>query len=509
MTDPRQISVVIAEDEPIILHNIARKVEHCSNCFTVVSKASNGLEVMAFLQKQLPDILITDIEMPGMNGLELIKEMTARFPSVRIIILSGYNNFEYARTAMHYGVKEYLLKPVLQGDLNAILLRMAEEIWQDKKNRERNILSKAVAGEKNDERTPAGFAGKSFLLALITLGNLPSKYVQPHYSVSFSACFEKTDLAACIDSLPSVRHFWLIDEACCQQKFLILYTDREHPCAEHTGRILFNRIKPLMGKLPFHIVMADRPIPYREIWSCAKQLREYTDQTTSLHTQDFRLSTKEKREISLQYKEQKAKTDFLHQMTTIQELTRYISDTLHQYEKDKIPQQYVEHFLVQCYRSLPFLFPVPEENCQEAMNHALSSLQESTDLKQLDAKIGASLSELLLTHSTETNTESLSQKIRQYIDNHYFEEITAETLSKRYGYTPSYINRIFKKDSGATPLQYVTTLRMERAKELLLQDIDIKKIAAATGYEDARYFSRVFKNETGLTPSAWAAQAKK
>lgn len=207
MTDPKQISVVIAEDEPLILNNIAKKVENSAECFKVIHKASNGMEVLEFLKKQLPDILITDIEMPGMNGLQLISEVTACFPSVRIIILSGYNNFEYARAAMHYGVKEYLLKPVVQSDLNNVLSKLEEEIRQSKKNMERNILSKAISDVKNEEMPPACFAGKSFLLSLITLGNLPSKHVQPHYTAFLPSLWKKIDFAVCIDSLTSVRHF--------------------------------------------------------------------------------------------------------------------------------------------------------------------------------------------------------------------------------------------------------------------------------------------------------------
>lgn len=301
----------------------------------------------------------------------------------------------------------------------------------------------------------------------------------------------------------------MIDETCCLQKFLILHTDSENFSARHVNSTIFNYLCPVLGHVPFHVVTADTTISYQEIWSCAKLLREYTNQTTLLHSQDHCLYTPETTGFSLEYKNQKAKIDFLYQITSLPELTKYISDTLRQYDKNRTPQHYAEYFIYQCYRVLPLLFSIEEKSCRQSVNHILSSLHESTDTDQLCEKITASLSELFFNHSSETNTDSLPQKIRQYIDAHYHQEITAETLSRRYGYTPSYINRIFKRDSGTTPLQYVTALRMERAKELLLQDIDIKKIAAATGYEDARYFSRVFKNETGLTPSAWAHQAKR
>ena len=506
MTDPKQITVIIAEDEPVILHNIAKKVENTDGGFRVIRKAANGLEVLALLERQIPDILITDIEMPGMNGLQLIGEVTARYPSVRIVILSGYHNFEYARTAMRYGVKEYLLKPVVQSDLSTVLLKLAAQILQDKKNQERNILSKAISHVGEEAASPACFQGKSFLLSLITLGNLPSRYVQPRYGAVLPALWERIDFDACINDMSCVSHFWIIDEACCQQKFLILHAEGETLPADQINITLYRHLLPVLKQVPFHIVTAAEPISYQDIWTCAKQIREYTTRATLLHTRDHRICAAKPEHFSLDYRKQRARTDFLSQIASPGELIKYLTESLRQSMEEQIPQQYVEEFIHQCYHAIPLLFPVEDRECQASLNRLLSSLHESADMDQLCEDITASLSALFLNHSRETNADSLPQKIRQYIDSHYHLEITAETLSKRYGYTPSYINRIFKKDSGITPLQYVTALRMERAKELLLTDIDIKKIAALTGYEDARYFSRVFKNETGLTPSAWAQQ---
>ena len=101
--------------------------------------------------------------------------------------------------------------------------------------------------------------------------------------------------------------------------------------------------------------------------------------------------------------------------------------------------------------------------------------------------------------------DSLYYQLKHYIEVNYNQKISLDDLSDRYGYTPSYINRLFKKECGISPLQYQTSLRITKAKELLntQADIDIKTIASTIGYEDARYFSRVFKNEVGTTPSEW------
>ena len=91
------------------------------------------------------------------------------------------------------------------------------------------------------------------------------------------------------------------------------------------------------------------------------------------------------------------------------------------------------------------------------------------------------------------------------MEKNYSQQVSMTDLSECFGYTASYINRLFKKEYGTSPIQYQTVLRMSRAKEILLKnpDINIKSVAQSVGYEDSRYFSRIFKNETGMTPSAW------
>ena len=117
--------VLVAEDEPIILDNIVKKVEKASPLIRVSGKAQNGQEALDILRDRTFDILITDIEMPGMSGLELIRQVKELYPDLKVVILSGYSNFEYARTALRYGVEDYLLKPLDQDILAELLSHCA------------------------------------------------------------------------------------------------------------------------------------------------------------------------------------------------------------------------------------------------------------------------------------------------------------------------------------------------------------------------------------------------
>lgn len=499
----KQITVFLAEDEPIILNNIAKKISNTAEYIEVIGKAENGLKTLDFLANHaIPDILITDIEMPSMNGLELIKQVTASYPSIHIIILSGYDNFEYARTALRYGVKEYLLKPVSQDDLSAVLLKLAEEILEEKFHTERNILSKTLSDLQDDMIPSTYFEGKSFVLSLVTLGNLQSKYIPAGYVSNPEQIWNQIDFKDCLSANSNTSHFWIIDESYRMQKFIIIHMDSEVVNIEYLSISLYHYLSDILKDTPFHIVTSDETILYTNIWKTAKQLRQYTKEVVTMCSQTYHLLSPNPEASVWSSKRQQETIDFLAQIDTIKQLTKYMADTLKIHIQNQLPQQYIDNFIYECYRRLPLMFSLDEQACRLAMNTFLSSLYTYRTPDELCDRIKASLKELYLNYSTETNTDSLYEKIRQYIDNNYNLKITAEDLSRRYGYTTSYINRIFKKECGTSPLQYMTMLRMEHAKELLRQHVDIKKIATAVGYEDARYFSRVFKQETGMTPSA-------
>lgn len=125
-------SVVIAEDEALLLENIIKKVAEADVDFEVIGSAQTGIQAYDLVEELNPDVLITDIRMPVMDGLELIKKVRDYHPSIDIIITSGYSEFDYARTAIRYQVCEYLLKPVDVVELKAILMKLREKYLMER-----------------------------------------------------------------------------------------------------------------------------------------------------------------------------------------------------------------------------------------------------------------------------------------------------------------------------------------------------------------------------------------
>jgi len=140
----RKFKVIVADDEKLIAENIARKITRINDRFEVSAVAGTGLEAWDLCMDMLPDVVFSDIKMPELDGIGLIERLHARFPDVLTVIVSGYNDFSYARAAIQYGVTDYLLKPVNPDELAQVLSQM-----------ERMLLSRAGELQPGRGASPA------------------------------------------------------------------------------------------------------------------------------------------------------------------------------------------------------------------------------------------------------------------------------------------------------------------------------------------------------------------
>lgn len=124
----RKFRVIVADDEALIGRNIARNIEKANEAFEVVKIAFDGLEALELTAQLLPDVVFSDIKMPEMDGIELIRRISIEFPEIRTVVISGYNDFEYARDALRHQAVDYLLKPINPNDLQATLCRLEQQL---------------------------------------------------------------------------------------------------------------------------------------------------------------------------------------------------------------------------------------------------------------------------------------------------------------------------------------------------------------------------------------------
>jgi len=149
MEEQGQIRIIVAEDEDLIRGSLVRKIESIDAALKVVGAAQDGREALELARIEQPDLLVTDIRMPVMDGMELIKSMHLYYPRVRKIITSGYADFEYARSALQYNVNEYILKPIAADELKRVLMRLKAQI-----DHERSAFKDSMKGTPSPGANP-------------------------------------------------------------------------------------------------------------------------------------------------------------------------------------------------------------------------------------------------------------------------------------------------------------------------------------------------------------------
>mgnify|MGYP001022761460 CR=1 FL=1 len=142
------IRIVVAEDEELIRNHLVKKIEAAGPDLAVVRAAQDGREALDFVRREPVDLVVTDIRMPMMDGLELIKSLHHHFPRIRTIIATGYADFEYARQALRYDVSEYLLKPVKPAELKQALVRVQTSIEHEQQRAAKNLEGAAGRADR-------------------------------------------------------------------------------------------------------------------------------------------------------------------------------------------------------------------------------------------------------------------------------------------------------------------------------------------------------------------------
>ena len=185
--------LLIVDDEEEVRHGIVKKIDWNRFDFEVIGEAENGREALDIIEENVPDLIITDINMPLMNGIELAAEVKAHYPTVKMVILTGFDDFKFAQAAIKYDVSDYILKPVLPEDLNELLGRLKTQMdseFEEKKDKSKlerhyfdslpilrdNFLTSLIIGnpKKSEIETKMRFfdlniVGSSFAAAVINL----------------------------------------------------------------------------------------------------------------------------------------------------------------------------------------------------------------------------------------------------------------------------------------------------------------------------------------------------
>ncbi|ADL02893.1 response regulator transcription factor [Lacrimispora saccharolytica] len=533
------VKIFLAEDEKIVREGIKNGIPWEKYGFEFAGEAPDGELAYPLILKSKPDILLTDIRMPFMDGLELAEMVKKELPGIRIMFFSGYDDFEYAKRAIRIGAADYLLKPVSSSQLLEALERMSEAIIQERSEKGYKLeFLKQQEERKRMERDR--------LFDTIVSGNLSLQEILlkgREHSLSLSApaynliLFQArashnqeqyTDQEVLFDEMlkeqlegrTEVIPFNRLTEG---YAFLIMgndFKDLEKKSAACSGLLI-----RLVESCPGMEYFGGTGVPVRrlsELKSCfqaasrayaCRYMLEYNQFLTAeaavrLHDDSGSISlegmdmTKLSRDIV---------PNFLKN-GSVPEVKYFLEEYLEACGNNLKSLIFRQYLIMDMYLAVvSFVTQLGFEPEQV--------LKEFGDAETIKPWVGSE--EAAVKYAREILTKAItfrttcSQKkyrlvldrARDYIGSHYLDEdISLNVVASTVNISPNHFSTIFSQEMGITFVEYLTKVRMEAAKELLLKtDLRASEIGYQVGYKDPHYFSYIFKKTHGITPKAFRA----
>lgn len=524
------VRLFVVDDEMDIRKNVIKKINWGENDIQVCGEASNGKEAIELIEDAAPDILIADIRMPIMDGLAMTEHLLNFKPNIKIIILSGYDDFGYAQRALKFGAFDYLLKPCkAQEILDAVI--KAKLAIENEKKRENLLLSAKL---QLNEAIP--LAKENFLAQLIHKEFFDLDYI--------SERFNKLGIALNPNNvIASVIHIFNLSD-CFKNSLGDSFSQTKYEIKNIISKTISSCcICEVFEDLDDIIVILNEPNTVRLLPimnTLNEKLREYLHTDISIGVgrnygdiTNINLSFNEAKEavkagfffgsnlvicfddieniyksgISYPIQAEKNLLECLGLNNSEEDLKMYFVDFFSSLNVGNIPKDYIIKASISLLLSVYKHCVERNIDTDSIFGPGLSYLDEIYSLNNIDqlkAKIWNMLSNISKELSSKKSTNKVITMATKYIKENYKNDISLESIAHNVYVTPSYLSMLFKSTLGINFVGYLNKIRIEKACELL-KDMRYKtyEIAEIVGYKDEKYFSFVFKKVTGLPPSQY------
>lgn len=484
--------VMIVDDEPTALNHIKTILEKRCPDFEVTAMAMNGQEALEKAEKDVPDVVVADISMPVLDGIGLISELKERYPQVRTVLVSGYQEFEYAKSALKYGVEDYFLKPLVPSEIQERFEKISKRLREDYYQRRNECIRKIGRGVHVEEKMlHRYFPSERYYGAIVRTGGLPSRFSGNYGPEVFSDLHEmifvygrdeKEALYICPEELFDKKDYRVTME----RKIRKEYTDASYVT----------------------LVIAGEPFPPEEMSSKIKQFYRVLDRHTVL-CKSQTLVLEELLEESAT--EDRFDTDLLTELDYYASHQQYdrmrkeIRKKLEDWNEQMRPQLWVEGMIRQIFcilqrydaefdysNEFEFLLDDIFLNAE-----SIPGLEENIWEILFRARKNDNLTE------KKVNSQESFDVIKDYMNKHMAESLSLQSVSRELGVSQTYLSKLFRKYENTSFNHYLTKIRMEKAKILLRKEgkVFVKDIAEQVGYKDQFYFSRIFRSYVGQCPT--------
>ncbi|WAM36047.1 response regulator [Caldicellulosiruptor acetigenus] len=521
------LKIFIVEDETPVRERIRDIINNFQEEFIYCGEASDGELAYPIICEIKPDIVITDIKMPLVDGLELSKLIKQSMPWIKIIIISAYEDFEYAKEALSIGVEEYLIKPLTSHEIISTLWKVKEKIENERRlTINLHYLEKELNENKNvlEKRFFNKLLMGSFKTSdlLIEASNLNFNIVAKYYGIismeyypqkpEYDTYDEFLKLQEMINRLLELNNENVLTYKKSESEIIIILKSNDK-------KVLEEKLYSLAETLQYEIERSTIYKTYIGISSICERLSEIPEA--------YKESQKSK-SISLIFPDIKIKdscdsNSLFESHEDIEKIHNIEIDALIKFNDlsklneivDEITKLYVEFksksFLLVYYLYLKVAikcFNILSEYSSEVriinkiINHLFSVSDATTDRFRIIIK---ELLETTINAKLQLFTkkyDSTIKKVKEIIEKEYNNpSLSLSTVAEKVNMSMSHLSFIFKQETGQTFIEYLTNIRLNKAKELLISSsLKVTEIATMVGYNEPHYFSYLFKRKTGLSP---------
>jgi two-component system, response regulator YesN len=506
--------LLIVDDEQIERRALKYVVEMYYENVQVVGLAKNGKEAIEKAKQEVPDILFIDIKMPGINGLEAAKKIKEFLPKCKVVFISAFNYFNYAKEAIEIGAIDFILKPIANSQVKEVLDKTITIINSENKD------SGYEQGMSEQLRTALHYIEQDLLLSLVNGSVQRSKFEE------YLRMFNKT-FSPGYSIVGQVRN-----------KNNPNITPEESTMITKILNKYLKGSSIVISKGGFYLLLMsenDLKLSKEELRGQLEHIQEELKKGIGLNFTIGIGEFTEIEEVSLAFTRAKIASYYLSEQAVIDFYDPFIDKTL---QENEFPYDKEEQLCQIIKLNKPEMIPCIDKIFDWVVNSSsnmdeirgktyailLNVIRKALDTNhpnfmdyyymiESQESIQGIRDKLIYTLETFVNnvhsenlstTELLLEKVCSYIDDHYMLEIKLEDMAEYVNYSSHYLSKVFKQYKKQSFIDYVTSIRLQKAKELLANpEFTIKEVSYLVGYSDQNYFTRVFKKEESTTPSEY------
>ncbi len=526
--------IVVVDDELWFRLGIKGTIQWSKYDIEIVGEAGDGEEALEVIEREQPDIVFADVRMPVMDGLELASIISKRYPDIKVVIVSGYEEFEYARKALSVGVTHYLTKPVEANLLVEVVYKVIEQIRQERQDKEKRIrieeqlkeslpllkekFLNSLVNEKIKDMSVVNDK-LEFLQLNLPLHQFMVFVIDVEYKEGMiSTNYEKNRQMIKLMVLNSINETLQEEDALVfngYSEFLIGIASYN---ATMDTMFINMRISKLLARLKIQLQkklnisvtigvsrvntgLEKVHIAYKEAAEAIKH-KLFAGSDQIFFYQDININNLDQTQYVFSGKEELIDAIRLCDGNTIKQIFEKNHDAL--IKLTNLDIDYVQQLYFPVLGDvINILYDIGEVPANVFKGNPFKKLMQLTTLYEINnllINISLGTVEAIIGIRNKKSINTI-QNVMDYIYNNYNKDISLNSAAQHVGLSPAYLSRLFRKETEKSFIEYLMRVRVEKAK-ILLKKTDKKtyEIAKEVGYNDIRYFTKMFKTLEGITP---------